>query len=151
MSNPTVQLNPSPPTDEQASLARAQVQRASEQWIAAFNRGDVAACAGAYAQAALMQVTPMGSYRGRAAIAEFWASIVASGANTLVYDDIAMEVLNEVTVRLSASWTMNIGHGVITDETWARQPNGSWALTHDSFEVKSWQPDSPKAQRQPGD
>ena len=40
------------------------------------------------------------------------------------------------SVVLSASWSMNVGRGIITKELWVRQDDQSWLLVEDDFEVQ---------------
>lgn len=113
----------------------AAVRRASARWIEAFNAGDVDACVRAYTEDARMEVEPLGSRVGRAEIDAFWRPFLADGAGALVYRDVTLRRVDAVTVELSASWSMNVGAGVITCERWVKQDDGAWRLTFDAFEI----------------
>ena len=116
--------------------AKTEVQDASEAWIAAFNRGDHDACAAGYSEDASMQGRPLADVQGRAAIAEFWAGVLAQDPGELTYEDRQVHVLNERTAVLSARWTMSrLGRGIITLERWEKQTDDAWRLTEDIFEV----------------
>lgn len=116
--------------------ALLEVLTASQQWVENFNRGAAEACAEGYTQDAVMHASPMGVFRGRAAILEFWKPFIASGATDLEYTHVSLRVEGDDRVRLSAHWTMNVGRGVITNELWVRQPGGAWQLVEDHFEVQ---------------
>ena len=61
---------------------------------------------------------------------------MASGAGDLKYSDVKLEVIDASTVLLSASWTMNVGRGIITLEKWVLQSDGKWLLAQDDFEIQ---------------
>lgn len=117
-------------------LAFSEVRTRSQQWIADFNRGDVAACVAAYAPDAIMAVKPTGTFTGIDEIAGFWRSLVASGAGELEYTNTELDVVDRRTVVLTADWSMNAGHGVITEERWVKQDDGRWLLERDAFEIR---------------
>lgn len=116
--------------------ALAQVRQASTRWIAAFNAGDVDACVAGYTDDAVMEAHPIGRYVGRAQIDGFWRPFIADGATDLVYRDVTLRAVDATTVELSASWSMNVGAGVITCERWVRQDDGQWRLVFDAFEIQ---------------
>jgi ketosteroid isomerase-like protein len=113
--------------------------KASHAWVAAFNRGELDYCADTYTPSALLEAKPFGTYAGREAIRSFWLELMSKGAKELNYECIKAEQLDAQTVLLSASWTMNIGGGVITLERW-EDHNGQWMLAEDRFEVLSMVP-----------
>lgn len=124
-------------TDEQTRKAEREVREASNHWIAAFNRGDVAFCANSYTEDARMHAKPMGEFVGRDTILGFWSNFVTStGATDLRYADVDLVVHAADRVQLSASWEMNVGRGIITNETWVRGADGKWLLAEDHFEVQ---------------
>lgn len=129
--------------DDSSTIVRNEVLKACQQWIAHFNQGDVDACVAGYLPDAVMVAKPMGTFNGRQEIDGFWRPFMSSGAKDLAYQDVTLEVMNESTVHLSASWRMNVGHGVITLEKWVRQSNGQWLLAHDAFEVLEQFPPKP--------
>ena len=61
---------------------------------------------------------------------------MASGAGELKYSDVKLEVVDASIVLLSASWTMNVGRGIITLEKWVLQSDGNWLLAQDDFEIQ---------------
>ena len=78
----------------------------------------------------------MGRFEGRQAIDDFWRPFMASGATDLVYRDVKLHVVDAKTVELSASWSMNVGHGIITCERWVEEADGAWRLLFDAFEIQ---------------
>ncbi len=118
-----------------SSTVRGEVLLASQRWIANFNKGDVNACLAAYLPDAVIEAKPMGTFTGTQEIDDFWRPFMASGARQLEYQGTTLNVINESTVHLSATWRMNVGHGVITLEKWVKQSNGQWCLAYDAFEV----------------
>ncbi|MEM7245473.1 MAG: alpha/beta fold hydrolase [Acidobacteriota bacterium] len=119
------------------SMARAEVVATSREWIASFNSGDVAACARGYAEGARMHAKPVGSFEGREAIESFWRQFTSeTGATDLRYADVQLTASSPTEVLLSASWSMNVGRGIITKELWVRQDDGAWRLEEDHFEVQ---------------
>lgn len=112
-----------------------EVLRASMDWIAHFNAGEVEACVDTYLPNAVMNAAPMGRFEGREAIAGFWKPFVESGAGELVYTEVTLELLGPGRVRMAANWSMNVGRGVITNELWLRDEDGAWRLAEDDFEV----------------
>ena len=124
------------PNPTETDALKQAVLATSGSWIAGFNRGDVAACVAAYAPDAVMNASPMGRFTGRAEIEGFWRPFLESGAGELVYRDVQLEVIDARSVVLSASWSMNVGRGIITKELWVRQDDQSWLLQEDDFEVQ---------------
>jgi len=116
--------------------AKKAVLGCSEKWIESFNNGDADYCIGAYEPNAVINAKPLGTFKGTAEIDAFWRPFMASGAGELKYTDIKMEAVDESTVLLSASWTMNVGRGIITKEKWVLQNDGNWLLQEDDFEIQ---------------
>jgi ketosteroid isomerase-like protein len=117
-------------------LVELQVSEASKQWIKAFNQGDITACAQTYTSRAVMDARPMGRYDGREAIYEFWSGFVNSTkATDLTYTNVNIEFIDENTAKLSASWSMNVGQGIISEELWVKE-NNLWLLSYDDFTVE---------------
>ncbi|MTI42606.1 isochorismatase [Roseibium hamelinense] len=114
----------------------AAARTSSSNWKAAFNRGDAAGCAKAYAVDATMTAEPFGTFFGREAIEGFWQQIIDQGYSDVEYIDPEMTVLDDRTVLLKSGWRMNKAHGVITKELWVLQPDGTALLTEDAFEVQ---------------
>ena len=122
-------------TNSSQETVRAEVSARSQNWIKNFNHGNADACIAAYQPDAVMQAKPMGTFVGLDAISGFWKPFMASGAKDLEYHDIKLEILDDSTAVLSASWSMNVGRGVITKEKWVKQGDGDWLLAEDDFEV----------------
>ena len=108
---------------------------ASEQWKAAFNAGNATACAACYEDDAIMVATPFGEYRGRPAIQAFWAKLIESGYRNVAYTDTLIEPIDERRGVLTARWSMDGAHGVITRELWVIQSDGTVRLREDHFEA----------------
>ena len=124
-----------PPTDP--ATVRAEVQAASTAWIDAFNRGDYAACAAAYTADAAMQGRPLADLEGREAIEAFWRDVLSRDPGRLTYQDPQIHVLADTVAVLTARWRMSrLGHGIITQERWEKQDDGTWLLTDDTFEIR---------------
>ncbi len=121
--------------DENVTTTRNEVLRASQEWIAHFNMGNVDACVAGYLPDAIMEAKPMGTFTGTKEIDDFWRPFITSGATDLQYQEVSLEIIDENTAHLSAQWRMNVGRGVISLEKWAKQSNGQWLLAHDAFEV----------------
>ena len=132
-------VDPSIAAEAVHATALMNALKASHARVAAFNRGDLDHCADTYTPSALLEAKPFGTYAGREAIRSFWLELMSKGAKELNYECIKAEQLDAHTVLLSASWTMNIGGGVITLERW-EDHNGQWMLAEDRFEVLSMVP-----------
>lgn len=117
-------------------MIEVAAQSKLDQWKAAFNAGDAAGCAVCYEQDALMVVTPFGEFKGRDAIQAFWQNLISKGFADVNYFDAKIEVLDETSAVISASWKMNNAHGIITKELWVLQEDGSALLREDHFEVQ---------------
>ena len=122
-------------TSQTIHQIREDVLARSRNWIHDFNLGKSDACIAAYTPDAVMRAKPMGTFIGTEAIAQFWKPFMASGAKELTYADVNIEIVDESTALLSATWSMNVGRGVITKEKWIKQENGDWLLAEDNFEV----------------
>lgn len=121
--------------DENFTVARNEVLRASQEWITNFNMGNVDACVAGYLPNAVIDAKPMGTFTGTKEIDDFWRPFITSGATDLQYQEVSLEIIDETTAHLSAKWHMNVGRGVISLEKWVKQSNGQWLLAHDAFEV----------------
>lgn len=112
-----------------------EVLKASQNWIANFNKGDTITVSEAYTKNALMVAKPFGTFKGRKAIEAFWTPFIKSGATDLKYTNTKIKVVTKNKAILSSDWKMNVGKGVITNETWIKT-GGIWKLSEDYFEVK---------------
>lgn len=111
------------------------VAKASKAWKDAFNSGDAISAANQYENDAILVAKPLGTFRGKEEIQEFWTNLIHQGFKDVVYLNTKTEILDEQTTRVSANWKMNKAHGVITNETWVIQPDGRALLREDHFEV----------------
>lgn len=117
-------------------LITSEVLSTSKKWLEAFNSGNIKACSEAYSENSIMDARPMGSFKGREAIYDFWNGFVNStNAKDLAYTDIKIEVIDEVSAILSANWSMNVGRGFITKELWVKTGE-DWLLLEDDFTVE---------------
>lgn len=82
-----------------------------------------------------MVANPFGTFKGKKAIGEFWTPFIESGATDLVYSNTNIEVISDTKAIISSDWEMNVGKGIINNETWEKI-DGTWLLTEDHFEVK---------------
>ncbi|MCT4582809.1 MAG: alpha/beta fold hydrolase [Flavobacteriales bacterium] len=112
----------------------AEVLKASQTWISNFNKGNIKAIKKAYAKDAVMEAKPYGTYKGQEAIIQFWEPFIQSGASNLKYTNVKVRVVNSTKAIVSADWSMNVGSGLIINETWEKT-NDKWKLTKDFFEV----------------
>jgi ketosteroid isomerase-like protein len=107
-----------------------------QKWIEAFNKGDTDNCVAGYQPDAVINAKPLGTFTGADEIDAFWRPFMASGAGELKCSDVNLEFFDASTVLLSASWTMNVGRGIITKEKGVLQKRGSWLLAEDDFEIQ---------------
>jgi len=112
-----------------------EVLKASEKWISNFNKGNTVEIAMAYTADAVMVAKPFGTFEGIKAISEFWTPFVESGATDLKYINTKVKIVSKTEAIISSDWSMNVGKGTITNETWVKI-NGEWKLKEDHFEVK---------------
>lgn len=120
---------------DEFELSKA-VATASQKWRDAFNAGDAAAAAALYEENAIMVAKPFSTFEGRAAIQAFWTQLVAGGYDDVIYDNTTTVVSRDLsTAQVSAEWKMNNAHGIITNELWALQPDGTALLREEHFEV----------------
>ncbi|MTI09492.1 SgcJ/EcaC family oxidoreductase [Rhodospirillaceae bacterium RKSG073] len=134
----------STPASAQDATARATneyelslaVATASRAWRDAFNAGDAAAAAALYEEDAVMVAKPFGTFKGREAIQAFWTNLVEKGFDDVIYFNTVTKVDRELTsAQVTAEWKMNNAKGIITNEHWVLQPDGTALLREDHFEV----------------
>ncbi|WP_298958258.1 nuclear transport factor 2 family protein [uncultured Roseibium sp.] len=113
------------------------VAKASRAWRDAFNAGDAAAAAALYEEDAVMVAKPFGTFKGRAAIEGFWTKLIEDGFDDVVYFNTSTTIVDKglTSARVAADWQMNNAQGIITNEHWVLQPDGSVLLREDHFEV----------------
>lgn len=119
----------------QARVLQA-VNEASARWKEAFNRGDYVGCAAQYEVDAVMNAMPFGQFVGREAIQGFWQQLIADGFSGVDYVEPSIEVLDENSAVLKSGWKMNKAAGVITNELWVLQNDGTAKLREDDFEAQ---------------
>lgn len=119
----------------QARVLQA-VNEASARWKAAFNRGDYVGCAAQYEVDAVMNAMPFGQFVGREAIQGFWQQLIADGFSGVDYVEPSIEVLDDNSAVLKSGWKMNKAAGVITNELWVLQNDGTAKLREDDFEAQ---------------
>ena len=120
---------------ENEMAIKQSVLNCSQKWIENFNKGDVESCLAGYHPEAVINAKPLGTFKGTAEIDAFWRPFMGSGASDLKYENVNLKVVDAFTVILSASWSMNVGRGIITMEKWVLQNNGNWLLVQDDFEI----------------
>ena len=120
--------------DREAVIYRA-VWQASEDWQRAFNRGDAAACASHYEEAAVMRAAPFGTFIGKPAIEGFWQQLIDDGLSDVRYIDPRIIIIDKDSAVLTANWKMNKAAGLVYRELWVMQPDGSMKLREDEFEA----------------
>ncbi|MCR9137688.1 MAG: nuclear transport factor 2 family protein [Alphaproteobacteria bacterium] len=113
------------------------VATASRAWRDAFNAGDAAAAAALYEEDAIMVAKPFGTFEGRDAIQAFWENLIKGGFDDVVYYNTSTTIVDQTltAAKVSAEWKMNNAHGIITNEHWVLQPDGTALLREDHFEV----------------
>ncbi|CUH52930.1 YybH family protein [Shimia marina] len=113
------------------------VATASRAWRDAFNAGDATAAAALYEEDAIMVAKPFGTFEGRDAIQAFWQNLIENGYDDIVYTQTTTQVVDQSlnAAQVSAQWRMNKAHGIITNELWVMQPDGTALLREDHFEV----------------
>ena len=117
-----------------AQKVEKEVLKASKNWISNFNKGNTTEITNAYTEDAIMVAKPFGTFKGKKAIGEFWTPFVKSGASDLKYTNTKVKIINKTKAIISSDWSMNVGKGIITNETWVKI-NGVWKLQNDHFEV----------------
>ncbi len=122
-------------TELQKTAVLNAVEKASSQWVSAFNSGDAAGCASQYEKAAVMQARPFGTFSGTAEIQGFWQKLIDDGFSDVEYLDPQIDVIDETSAILTSGWKMNNASGVIHKELWVIQQDGAAKLREDDFEA----------------
>ncbi len=123
-------------TEEEKNNVLSAVDKASTQWKTAFNNGDAAGCAAQYEEKAVMNAKPFGTFTGTNEIQGFWQQLVDDGFSAVDYIDPEIEVIDATSAALKSKWKMNKAAGVITNELWVLQADGTAKLREDDFEVQ---------------
>ncbi len=113
------------------------VAKSSLAWRQAFNAGNADAAAALYQENAVMVAKPFGTFNGREAIRAFWADLIKKGFNDIIYYNTQTRVFSDTltSASVSAHWKMNNAKGIITNELWVLQADGTALLREDHFEV----------------
>ncbi|NEQ70353.1 MAG: nuclear transport factor 2 family protein [Symploca sp. SIO2D2] len=122
-------------SEEQKAAVLEATKKASEQWKSAFNSGDAAGCAAQYEENAVMRAKPFGTFTGTTEIKAFWQKIIDDGFSDVEYLEPSIKVVDETSAILTASWKMNKAKGVIHQELWVLQEDGTAKLREDDFEA----------------
>ncbi len=122
-------------SDKQGTKLTEAVQKGSDAWVNAFNKGDAVAAANAYDESAMMNVVPFGTFIGRKNIQVFWEDLISQGYAKVRYIDPVIEIINARAAVISSKWKMNKAQGVITKELWVLDDEGQAKLRIDNFEV----------------
>ncbi|KAB7615395.1 DUF4440 domain-containing protein [Amylibacter sp. SFDW26] len=126
-------------TAEAKAENEAKIQMAvsigSKAWKDAFNAGNAAGAAALYEDDAIMVVKPFGTFKGKDEILAFGTDLVSKGFDDVVYSKTTTTIVDSSSASVSASWTMNNAHGIITNEHWVIQEDGRALMREDHFEV----------------
>lgn len=109
---------------------------ASSKWKNAFNTGDAAGCAAQYEATAVMNAKPFGTFTGTAEIQAFWQKLIDDGFSDVDYIEPQITAIDDKSALLKSGWKMNNAHGIITNELWVLQADGTAKLREDDFEVQ---------------
>ncbi|MCK5818882.1 MAG: isochorismatase [Psychromonas sp.] len=112
------------------------IKAASKKWKNAFNSGDAAGCALQYEEDAVMNAKPFGTYTGAVEIQAFWQKLIDDGFSDVDYIEPNIKVIDAKSGLLTSRWKMNNAHGIITNELWVIQSDGTVKLREDDFEVQ---------------
>ena len=123
------------PEEKKKTLLSA-VKEASGKWKTAFNTGDAGGCASQYESDAVMVAKPFGTFNGTEEIKGFWENLINDGFADVQYIDPEIEVIDEHSAVLKSGWKMNKAKGVITNELWVLQSDGTAKLRVDEFEAQ---------------
>ncbi len=123
--------------EETANKVLAAVNKASSAWKNAFNTGNAAGCAAQYEADAVMHARPFGTFTGTAQIQAFWQQLIDDGFKDVEYIEPSIEVVSDESAVLKSGWKMNKAGGVIHNELWVLQEDGTAKLREDDFEALS--------------
>ncbi|MCW8327795.1 nuclear transport factor 2 family protein [Photobacterium sp. SDRW27] len=105
------------------------------KWKSAFNQQDATGCSAQYTDDAIMHARPFGTFTGTEEIQAFWQQIIDSGYRDVAYQNTTWELKDDNCFILRSEWTMNKAFGVVHEEHWMLQPDGTAKLAYDDFEV----------------
>jgi uncharacterized protein (TIGR02246 family) len=114
--------------------ARAAIEAANQQFIAAVAKGDAAALAGMYTTAAIAFPPNGEPAKGRAAIQKLWQGVVASGIKGATLTTSEVETHGD-TAHEVGNYEMKVEGGKVVDRgkyvvIWKRE-QGQWKLHRD--------------------
>jgi uncharacterized protein (TIGR02246 family) len=114
--------------------ARAAIEAANKQFIAAVAKGDAAALAGMYTTAAIAFPPNGEPAKGRAAIQKLWQGVVASGIKGATLTTSEVETHGD-TAHEVGNYEMKVEGGKVVDRgkyivIWKRE-QGQWKLHRD--------------------
>lgn len=115
------------------------VKAASLRWRKAFNGGDATGCAAEYEDDAVMHAQSFGTFTGSDEIRNFWDKFISDGFTDVEYINPVIEVIDEQSAILKSGWKMNKAAGVIHEELWVLQVDGTAKLRRDDFEARDEQ------------
>lgn len=105
-------------------------------WQKAFNNHDAVGCAAQYTEDCIMEVKPLGVFKGREEILVCWKNIIDQGCSDVEYSNINWEASEDEGFILTSSWEMNKAFGVVHREHWIVEADGKARLKSDSFEIQ---------------
>ena len=117
---------------------RQEIEQRNAEFVAAFNRGDMAGLAAAYTEDG--QVLPPGHppLSGRAAIQQFWQSVMDQGVRGVELRTEHAEAAGDLAYEIgTATLRIRTDGGAETTDTlkyivvWKRQAGGPWQLAAD--------------------
>nr|WP_211318305.1 isochorismatase [Photobacterium sanctipauli] len=107
-----------------------------KNWQQAFNKQDAKGCAEQYQSDTTMHARPFGTFNGTEEIQAFWQNIIDSGYKDVDYQETTWEKKSDTCYILRSKWTMNKAFGVVHEEHWELQDDGTAKLAYDDFEVQ---------------
>jgi len=127
-------------TKRQAEPFEEAIARLNVESVAAFNRGDIAACAGFYEEDATMLLPDRPPVRGRAAIADCLRGFAAAGMTLMPVAPVAVVSGGDIgcCAGLHRFRAPDGGGAAIAQAgkfvtVLRRQPDGTWKAAIDSF------------------
>jgi uncharacterized protein (TIGR02246 family) len=114
--------------------ARAAIEAANKQFIAALAKGDAAALAGMYTVSAIAFPPNAEPMKGRAAIEKMWQGVVAGGIKGATLTTSDVETHGDTAYEVG-SYEMKVDGGKVVDRgkyivIWKRE-QGQWKLHRD--------------------
>lgn len=128
----TPRIKDTPATESHEVLKN--VIEASIKWTNGFNNHESKICGNGYSKNATLNAVPFANVNDKDSIHKFWSKLIEDGGANLTYHNPIFEVITPTRVKLSATWSMNIGEGKIYQEKWIKE-NNVWVLGYDEFKV----------------